>query len=126
MRFVSELPANLGHAGRPAFRFERCDQIPPPRPQIAGVERLVIGQDREIAQELLKAAQPARLDCRQALAGTTPLGRDLVIEQGEACIASVSCSSRRRRKQAISIVRCGSLMRASAAALRDIICALSS
>ena len=33
----------------------------------------------------------------------------------------MSCSSRRRRKQAISIVRCGSLMRASAAALRDII-----
>jgi hypothetical protein len=67
-------------------RSNACDQ---PRPQIAGAERLVIGQAREIAEEPMKTAQPARLDRRHALPGTAPLGRDLVIEKGEARIGEL-------------------------------------
>ena len=86
---MPELPTNLGHSGRLAFRFERRNQVPQPRPQIAGAERLVIGQAREIAEEPMETTQPARLDCSRALAGAAPLGRDLMIEKGEARIAEL-------------------------------------
>ena len=92
LRFVPEFPANLGHSGRQAFRFEWRDQIPQPRPQIGGAEPLVIGQGRKIAEESMKTAQPARLDCRHALSGAAPLGRDLVIEEGEARIGELQQS----------------------------------
>src|SRR5437763_1280062 len=56
---------------------------------VAGAERLVIGQAREIAEEPMETTQPARLDCSRALAGAAPLGRDLMIEKGEARIAEL-------------------------------------
>jgi hypothetical protein len=86
MRLVAEFPANLGHSGRQAFRFEWRDQIPQPRPQIGGAELLIIGQGRKIAEESMKTAQPVRLNCRHTFACAAPLGRDLVIEKGKACI----------------------------------------
>jgi hypothetical protein len=42
-----------------------------------------------ITEESMKTAQPARLDCRHTLSGTAPLGRDLVIEEGEARIGKL-------------------------------------
>jgi uncharacterized protein DUF4158 len=61
MRFVAEFPANLGHSGRQAFRFEWRDQIPQPRPQIGGVEPLIIDQGRKIAEESMKTASGSSL-----------------------------------------------------------------
>ena len=87
--FVPELPANLGDAGRLAFRFERRDQIAQPRAQTSGVERFVLGQDREIAEKAMEAPQPARLGLRHALAGAAPLGSDLMIGKGEARVAEL-------------------------------------
>ena len=87
--FVPELPANLGDAGRLAFRFERRDQIAQPRAQTNGVERFVLGQDREIAEKAMEAPQPARLGLRHALAGAAPLGGDLMIGKGEARVAEL-------------------------------------
>jgi hypothetical protein len=89
LSFAPKLPANLGHSGRQPFRLEWRNQIPQSRPQIGGSEALVIAQGREITEESMKTAQPARLDCRHTLAGTAPLGRDLVIEEGEARIGEL-------------------------------------
>ena len=87
--FVPEFPADLGDTGGLAFRFERRDQIAQPRAQTGGVERFVLGQGREIAEEAMEAPQPARLHLSHALAGTAPLGRDLMIDKGEARIAEL-------------------------------------
>ena len=89
LRLVPELPANLRHASRCAFRFERRDQIPQPRSQTGGVEPFVVSQGRKIAEEPMETAQPARLDRRDALACGAPLTRDLVIEKGEARIGQL-------------------------------------
>jgi hypothetical protein len=86
---VPEFLTNGGNPGRSALRCEGRDQIAQPRPQVGGPERLVIGQGRERAKEPLKAAQPACLSFRDALAGAAPPGRDPVIEQGEARIGEL-------------------------------------
>ena len=87
--FASELLANGGDLGRLAFRLKGSDQMAQLRPQRGGVERFILGQAREIAEQLAEPAQSARPRFLHPLPGLAPPGRDLVIEQGEARIGEL-------------------------------------
>ena len=116
---ASEFLTNGGNLSRLALRLEGGDQAAQPRAQLGGAKRLIIGEAREIAEQPAEPAQSSRPRFLRAFPRATPQCRDLVIEKRQVSVGQRN--SVRRRKQATSIVRCGSLIRISAADFREII-----